>query len=91
MFDIDKLPQGTDNDKNEVRLQVKAGQRTVGSRVPRHHHVPIDDLNQHYVRSVLDTNPIPGYIFSPQVSQVIIMGPYKGTRPDGHRQPHARF
>jgi len=38
-------------------------------------------LNQHYVRSVLDTNPIPGYIFSPQVGQVIIMGPYKGTRP----------
>jgi hypothetical protein len=30
LFDIDKLPQGTDNDKNEVRLQLKAGERTVG-------------------------------------------------------------
>ena len=81
MFDIEKLPQGTDNDKNEIRLQVKAGQRTVGLAFLATTDVPIDDLNQHYVRSVLDTNPIPGYIFSPQVGQVIIMGPYKGTRP----------
>jgi mono/diheme cytochrome c family protein len=80
MFDIEKLPQGTDNDKNEIRLQVKAGQRTVGLAFLATTDVPIDDLNQHYVRSVLDTNPIPGYIFSPQVGQVIIMGPYKGTR-----------
>jgi len=38
-------------------------------------------MNQHYVRSVLDTNPIAGYVFSPQVGQVIIMGPYEGKRP----------
>jgi mono/diheme cytochrome c family protein len=81
MFDISKLPQGTDNDKNEIRLKVKAGQRTVGLAFLSTTDVPIDDLNQHYVRSVLDTNPIPGYIFSPQVGQVIIMGPYNGARP----------
>ncbi len=80
-FDISKLPQGTDNDKNELRLKVKAGQRTVGVTFPATTDIPIDDLNQHYVRSVLDTNPIPGYIFSPQVGQVIIRGPYEGTRP----------
>jgi len=80
-FDISKLPQGTDNDKNELHIKVKAGQRTVGVTFPATTDIPIDDLNQHYVRSVLDTNPIPGYIFSPQVGQVIIRGPYEGTRP----------
>jgi cytochrome c551/c552 len=80
LFNIDKLPQGTDNDKNEVRLQVKAGERTVGLAFLTTTQVPIDDLNQHYVRSVLDTNPMPGYIFSPQVSQFLIMGPYNGKR-----------
>jgi len=80
LFDIDKLPQGTDNDKNEVRLQVKAGERTVGLAFLNTTQVPIDDLNQHYVRSVLDTNPMPGYIFSPQVSQFLILGPYNGKR-----------
>src|SRR5438067_9013213 len=81
LFDIDKLPQGTDNDKNEVKLHVKAGERVVGLAFLATTHVPIDDLNQHYVRSVLDTNPMPGYVFSPQVSQFLIMGPYDGKRP----------
>jgi len=81
LFDIAKIPNGTDNDKNEVRLPVKAGLHKVGLAFLATTDVPMDDLNQHYVRSVLDTNPIPGYIFSPQVSQVIIMGPYNGKRP----------
>jgi hypothetical protein len=78
-FDISKLPQGTDNDKNELRLKVKAGQRTVGFTFLANTHIPGDDLNHHYLRSVLDTNPIPGFIFYPQVGQVKILGPYDGT------------
>jgi mono/diheme cytochrome c family protein len=81
LFDIAKIPNGTDNDKNETRLQVRAGAHKVGLAFLATTDVPMDDLNQHNVRSVLDTNPIPGYIFSPQVSQVIIMGPYSGKRP----------
>ncbi|PWU06072.1 MAG: hypothetical protein C5B51_13115 [Terriglobia bacterium] len=81
LFDIAKIPNGTDNDKNDVRLPVRAGMHKVGLAFLATTDVPMDDLNQHYVRSVLDTNPIPGYIFSPQVSQVIIMGPYNGKRP----------
>jgi cytochrome c551/c552 len=88
LFEIDKLPQGTDNDKNEVRLQVKAGERMVGLAFLATTQVPIDDLNQHYVRSVLDTNPMPGYIFSPQVSQFLIMGPYEGKRPEETASRH---
>jgi mono/diheme cytochrome c family protein len=80
MFDIAKIPQGIDDDKNEVRLTVKAGLRTVGLAFLANTHIPLDDLNQHYIRSVLDTNPIPGYIFSPQVGQVKLMGPYNGAR-----------
>ena len=81
LFDISKIPNGTDNDKNEAKLTVKAGMHKVGLAFLNSTDIPIDDLNQHYVRSVLDTNPIPGYIFSPQVSQVIIRGPYNATRP----------
>ena len=78
-FDISKLPQGTDNDKNELRLKVKAGYHTVGFTFLANTHIPNDDLNQHYLRSVLDTNPIPGFIFYPQVGQVKILGPFNGT------------
>jgi hypothetical protein len=81
LFEISKIPNGTDNDKNEVRVTAKAGMHAVGLAFLNTTDVPMDDLNQHYIRSVLDTNPIPGYVFSPQVSQVIIMGPYNGTRP----------
>jgi mono/diheme cytochrome c family protein len=78
-FDISKLPQGTDNDKNDLRLNVKAGYRTVGFTFLSNTQIPGDDLNHHYLRSVLDTNPIPGFIFHPQVGQVKILGPYNGT------------
>ena len=78
-FDMSKVPNGTDNDKNELRLKMKAGLRTVGFTFLANTHIPGDDLNQHYLRSVLDTNPIPGFIFYPQVGQVKILGPYNGT------------
>ena len=81
MFEIAKIPNGTDNDKNELRVNIKAGTHKVGLAFLATTDTPLDDLNQHYLRSVLDTNPIPGYIFSPQVSQVIIMGPYNAVRP----------
>ncbi len=77
-FDMSKVPNGTDNDKNELHVNVKAGQRTVGFTFLANSHIPGDDLNQHYLRSVLDTNPIPGFIFYPQVGQVKILGPYNG-------------
>jgi Protein of unknown function (DUF1592)/Protein of unknown function (DUF1588)/Protein of unknown function (DUF1585)/Protein of unknown function (DUF1595) len=64
-----------------VKLSVKAGLRTVALAFIDTSNIPIDDLNQHNLRSVLDTNPIPGYIFSPQVGRVTIMGPYEATVP----------
>lgn len=83
VFNLDEpeFQQGTDFDKHEVRLSVKAGQRTVGFAFVDTSNIPIDDLNQHNLRSVLDTNPIPGYIFSPQVGRVTVMGPYNASVP----------
>ena len=86
-FDMAKVPNGTDNDKNELRLKVKAGYRTVGFTFLANTHIPGDDLNQHYIRSVLDTNPIPGFIFSPQVGQVKVLGPYNGDHVHRRGQP----
>ena len=83
LFNLDEpeFQQGTDFDKHEVRTFVKAGMRTVGFAFIDTSNIPIDDLNQHNLRSVLDTNPIPGYIFSPQVGRVTVMGPYNGVVP----------
>jgi mono/diheme cytochrome c family protein len=83
VFNLDdaEFQQGTDFDKHEVKWSVKAGLRTVGFAFLDTSNIPIDDLNQHNLRSVLDTNPIPGYIFSPQVGRVTIMGPYDATVP----------
>ena len=68
-------------------MKVKAGYRTVGFTFLANTHIPGDDLNQHYLRSVLDTNPIPGFIFYPQVGQVKILGPYNGDAVHRRAQP----
>jgi hypothetical protein len=80
-FDEPRFQQGTDNEKHEVRIPVKTGLRKIGVAFLASTHVPIDDLNQHYLRSVLDTNPVPGYIFSPQIARVIVRGPYDAMVP----------
>jgi hypothetical protein len=80
-FDESAFQQGTDNEKHEIRVPVKTGMRTIGVAFLASTQVPIDDLNQHYLRSVLDTNPVPGYIFSPQIARVIVRGPYDATVP----------
>ncbi len=84
-FDMAKVPNGTDNDKNELRLKVKAGHRPSGFTFLANTHIPSDDLNQQYLRSVLDTTPIPGFIFYPQVGQVKVLGPTTGRPPPMRR------
>src|SRR5262249_19257399 len=61
------------------RLQVKAGPHTVGVTFLATTQVPIDDLNRHSLRSVLESGPLEGFVFSPQIGQVIITGPYNGA------------
>jgi hypothetical protein len=75
------VPLTTNRDKNEVRVPVKAGPRTVGVAFLATTYVPNVDLNRHYRRSILDDNLIDGFTFTPQISSVTISGPYNGARP----------
>ena len=82
VFRIGKdVPIASLRDKNEVRIAVKAGERTVGVTFLATTYVPNVDLNRHYHRSILDDNLIDGFTFTPQVSSVTISGPYNGARP----------
>lgn len=74
------VPIATNRDRNEVRVPVKAGERTVGVTFAATTYVPNVDLNRHYQRSVLDDNLIDGFTFTPQISSVTISGPYDGRR-----------
>jgi hypothetical protein len=73
------VPLSTNKDKNEVRVTVKAGARTIGLAFIATTYVPNVDLNRHYKRSILDDNNIDGFTFTPQVSSVTVAGPYNGT------------
>src|SRR5260370_19239541 len=52
------VPLTTNHDKNEVRVNVKAGLRTVGLAWVATTDVPGYDLNRHYRRIVLHDNNI---------------------------------
>ena len=73
------VPLSTNKDKNEVRVTVKAGSRTIGLAFIATTYVPNIDLNRHYRRSILDDNIIDGFTFTPQVSSVTVAGPYNAT------------
>jgi Protein of unknown function (DUF1592)/Protein of unknown function (DUF1588)/Protein of unknown function (DUF1585)/Protein of unknown function (DUF1587)/Protein of unknown function (DUF1595)/Planctomycete cytochrome C len=75
------VPLTSLHDKNEVRVSVKAGLRTVGAAFLATTYVPNVDLNRHYQRSILDDNLVDGFTFTPQVSSITISGPSNGTRP----------
>ena len=81
LFEVDQVARITEslNEKNQIRLPVKAGPHTVGVTFLATTQVPIDDLNRHYQRSVLESGPLEGFTFSPQIGQVVITGPYKAT------------
>jgi hypothetical protein len=74
------VPLSANKDKNEVRVTVKAGARTIGLAFIATTYVPNVDLNRHYKRSILDDNLIDGFTFTPQVSSVTVAGPYNATR-----------
>ena len=68
-------------DKNEVKVPVKAGQHAVGIAFVANTYVPQVFLNRSYRRSILDDNPIEGFMQSPQISQVVIQGPIDKASP----------
>lgn len=81
LFEVDQVARITEslNEKNQIRLAVKAGPHTVGVTFLATTQVPVDDLNRHYQRSVLESGPLEGFTFSPQIGQIVITGPYNAT------------
>lgn len=75
------VPLSSNKEKNEVRVNVKAGPRTIGLAFIATTYVPNVDLNKHYKRSILDDNLVDGFTFTPQVSSVTVAGPYNAAPP----------
>ena len=72
------IPLFSLKDKTEIRVPVKAGQRSVGVAFVATTYVPNVDLNHHYQRSILDDNLVDGITNTPQISSVTIAGPFQG-------------
>ena len=86
LFDFEKVPEGCGDcgeqkAATEAHVTVKAGIHKIGVTFLSKTDIPIYDLNQHFLRSVLDTVPIPGHIFAPQIAQLTVEGPFSGQRP----------
>ena len=61
----------------EVHVQVKAGPHTVGVTFLGTQLAPGSDLNEHFLRSTIETGGLPGFKFWPHVGKVDILGPNK--------------
>jgi len=59
-----------------ARIKVTAGEHTVGATFLATNFAPVLDLDQHFMRSTLQTGPTPGYTFFPHVGTIRIEGPY---------------
>ena len=63
----------------DVHFQVKAGLHTVGITFLATQLAPGSDLNQHFLRSTIETGGLPGFKFYPHVGKLEILGPFKAA------------
>jgi len=61
----------------DVHFQVKAGLHTVGITFLATQLAPGNDLNEHFLRSTIETGGLPGFKFFPHVGKLEILGPFK--------------
>ena len=61
----------------DVHFSVKAGLHTVGITFLATQLAPGNDLNEHFLRSTIETGGLPGYKFYPHVGKLEILGPFK--------------
>lgn len=61
----------------DVHFQVKAGLHTVGITFLATELAPGNDLNEHFLRSTIETGGLPGFKFFPHVGKLEILGPFK--------------
>jgi hypothetical protein len=62
-----------------VRVKTTAGSHEVGVTFLATNFAPVLDLDQHFMRSTLQTGPTPGFTFFPHVGTVRIEGPFNAT------------
>jgi hypothetical protein len=80
LFDWDKdVARGNAvrNGTTPIKVPLKAGRHTVIVTFIQTTQVPGLDLNQHYMRSTIETGDLPGYNFFPQLGKVTISGPFE--------------
>ncbi len=63
----------------DVHFQVKAGPHTVVATFLATQLAPSNDLNEHFIRSTIETGGLPGFKFFPHVGKLEILGPNKPT------------
>jgi mono/diheme cytochrome c family protein len=61
----------------DVHFQVKAGLHTVGVTFLATQLAPSQDLDEHFLRSTIETGGLPGFKFYPHVGKMELLGPFK--------------
>lgn len=61
----------------DVHFQVTAGLHTVGVTFLATQLAPSQDLDEHFLRSTIETGGLPGFKFYPHVGKLEILGPFK--------------
>src|SRR5947209_17634389 len=74
LFDWDKDRAREDGTYN-VKFHAKAGPHTVAVTFLATNNAPGTDLDQHFLRSTIETGGLPGYKFFPHVGKIRIDGP----------------
>jgi hypothetical protein len=63
----------------DVHFRVKAGLHSVGVAFLATQLAPSQDLDQHFLRSTIETGGLPGFKFYPHVGKLEILGPLKAA------------
>jgi cytochrome c551/c552 len=66
----------------DIHFQVKAGPHTVGVTVLATQLAPSQDLDQHFMRSTIETGGLPGFKFYPHVGKLEVHGPFEAKGAD---------
>jgi len=61
----------------DFKFPAKAGRHSVGVTFLATNYAPGSDLNEHFLRSTIETGGLPGYRFFPHVGKFVIDGPYE--------------
>ncbi len=75
----------------DVHFTVKAGPHTVVATFLATQLAPSNDLNEHFIRSTIETGGLPGFKFFPHVGKLEILGPAKATGASDSPSRHKIF